>query len=206
MTIQLYSWPQSTGTRVSWALEELGVPYEYVTLDRASGEHKGDRFLAINPNAKVPALVDDGVSYFESAAILLQLGERYGVERGLWPAGGQDRADALSWTVWATTELTTFVMRVIYHGLDTPISFKAEDRSKAEAEWARGMLKRHLTMLEKRLTGREYFGGSAFSLVDIALASPLRTGTRFGISLDEHPAVKAWFERCCARPAVARAK
>jgi glutathione S-transferase len=205
MTIQLYSWPQSSGTRVQWALEELGVPYEYVTVDRASGEHRGERYLARNPNGKVPTLVDDGVSYFESVAILLHLGERYGVERKLWPASGQERADAMSWTVWSITELTTFVMRVIYHGLDTPLSFKPEDRSKGEAEWARGMLTRHLGMLDRRLTSRDYWAGPEFSLVDVALASPVRSATRFGIDIDEHAAVRAWLERCNARPARAKA-
>jgi glutathione S-transferase len=203
MTVKLYSWPQSTGARIQWALEELGVPYEYVTVDRAAGEHRTDAYLALNPNGKVPTLVDDGVAYFESLAILLYLGERYGVARGLWPAGGQERADAMSWSVWSTVELTTFVMRVIYHGLATPMSFRAEEQSKAEADWARGMLTRHLGMLEKRLTSREFWGGSAFSLVDVTLASPLRLATRVGISVEEFPAVRGWLERCVARPAVA---
>ena len=85
MGIKLYSWPRSSASRVHWALEELGVPFELVTLDRHKGEHQAPAYLAINPNGKVPALVDDGQPYFESLAILLHLGETYGVDRALWP-------------------------------------------------------------------------------------------------------------------------
>ena len=81
MSIRLYSWPNSSGSRIHWALEELGVPYEHVVLDRAKGEHRAPAYLAINPNGKVPGLVDGGQPYFESLAILLHLAESYGRER-----------------------------------------------------------------------------------------------------------------------------
>ena len=74
MSIRLYGWPNSTAARVHWALEELGVGYEYVTLDRKAGENRTPAYLAINPTGKVPGLVDDGQAYFESAAIILYLG------------------------------------------------------------------------------------------------------------------------------------
>src|SRR5262245_64204058 len=205
MAIKFYSWPRSTGTRVHWALEELAVPYEYIEPDRTKGEHKTDSYLAINPNAKVPALVDDGISYFESVAILLYLGERYGVERGLWPAGGQERADALSWTVWSTSELLYNVREVLYHGMDTPISYKPEGRSASAGEFNRGVCHKHFNMLEKRLGGREYLNGK-FSLVDVATASALRFGTMFGLELDKHPAVAGWMDRCTKRPALAKVR
>ena len=58
MALQLHSWPRSSGTRISWALEELDVPYEYVEVDQEKQEHRSPRYLAINPHGKVPALVD----------------------------------------------------------------------------------------------------------------------------------------------------
>src|SRR5262245_43728780 len=205
MSIKFYSWPRSTGARVHWALEELAVPYEYVEVDRTKGEHKTDSYLAINPNAKVPALIDDGISYFESLAIVLYLGERYGVERGLWPAGGQDRADALSWSVWSISELHYNVRECLYHGMDTPISYKQDDRSGAAAEFNRKAANKHFDMLEKRLAGREYLLGK-FSLVDVVAASTLRFGTMFGMGLDQHRAVAAWMDRCTKRPALAKVR
>ena len=118
MSIRLYGWPNSTAARVHWALEELGVSYEYVTLDQKKGENKTPEYLAINPTGKVPGLVDGGQAYFESAAIIIHLGETYGRERGLWPArsAGAARAEALCWTVWGTTELHAYMMQWLYHG------------------------------------------------------------------------------------------
>src|SRR5262245_14061355 len=100
MSITFYSWPMSSGSRVNWALEELGVPYDYVHLDRSKNEHRAPAYLAINPGGKVPGLVDGGTPYFESLAILLHLAESYGREKGLWPAEGAPRSEALCWTVW----------------------------------------------------------------------------------------------------------
>jgi len=104
MTIQLYSWPRSSGTRIACALEKLNIPYQYVEVDREKQEHRLPRYLAVNPHGKVPALVDGGETYFESAAILLHLGYRYGTAKRLWPEPSDpNHADALCWTVWATT-------------------------------------------------------------------------------------------------------
>jgi glutathione S-transferase len=205
MTIKLYSWPQSSGTRVAWALEELGLGYEYVALDPKRGDHRAPSYLAIGPHGKVPALSDDRQTVFESGAILIYLGENYGVEQGLWPAGGQTRADALSWTVWAMTELGSYMLQYMYHGLDTPVSYKAADRSKAAAEYSQSQFVRSLDTLESKLGGREYLLG-AFSLPDIACASWLMFGTAFGIALAGHPRTAAWLERCRQRPALARAR
>jgi len=190
---------------VHWALEELGVPYEYVALDRSTGEHKKPAYLAVNPNGKVPALVDDGISYFESLAIILHLAERYGVERGLWPAEGQARADATSYTVWSLAELHHYMRDYAYHGLQTPISYKPEDQSKAAGEFDLGATRKNLAMLEQRLADREYVCGT-FTLVDVCVGSVLLFAVRLGISMTDTPKVAAYVERLQSRPAVARIK
>lgn len=205
MAIQFYSWPMSSGARTHWALEELGVPYEYVQLDRSKGEHKTPEFLAINPNSKVPALVDDGVAYFESLAIALYLGERYGVEHGLWPTTPKDRADALSWSVWGMVELQYNLREYIYHGLATPISYKPEGQSKAAAEFNHGATKRNFAMLDRRLADREHVLG-AFSLVDTVVGATVRFGQMMGVKIDGVPHVDAYVERLTKRPALARVR
>ena len=206
MTIRLYSWPHSSGTRVAWALEELGLAYEYVQLDRGKQEHRAPAFLAVNPHGKVPALVDGELKFFESSAILLYLGNRYGAEKHLWPAPHtQAHAEAVSWTVWAGAELGNYMMQYLYHGLDTPVSYKPEDRSKAAAEYNRSQLDRLLDALEARLDGRGDLLG-AFSLVDVAAASWLLLGTMLGMPLERHPRVAAWCKRCAERPAFKRAR
>jgi len=206
MAIKLYSWPRSSGTRVAWALEELGVPYEYVEFDANKLEHRTPQYLAINPHGKVPGLVDGELSFFESGAILLYLGDKYGVEKQLWPAGeGQARADAVCWTVWAMTELGNSMMQYLYHGLDTPFSYKPEDRSNACAEYNLSQFIRGLDALQARFQNREYLLGS-FSLADIPAASWLLFGTMFGIKVDSHPRVADWLKRCGERPACRRAR
>ena len=206
MAIKLYSWPSSSGTRIAWALEELGVPYEYVELDAKKLEHQAPQYLAINPHGKVPGLTDGELTFFESGAMLLYLGDKHGVAKQLWPAGaGQAHASAVCWTVWAMTELGNYMMQYLYHGLSTPFSYKPEDRSKACAEYNRSQFIRGLDALQTRLQRREYLL-DAFSLVDIPAASWLLMGTKFGIQLDSHPRVADWLKRCGERPACRRAR
>ena len=76
MSIKLYSWSPSSGTRVAWALEELGLPYEYVELDAKKEEHRSPKYLVVNPHGKVPGLADDEQTFFESGAMLLHLGNK----------------------------------------------------------------------------------------------------------------------------------
>jgi glutathione S-transferase len=206
MAIKLYSWPLSSGTRISWALEELGLPYEYVALDRKKEEHRAPEFLAINPHGKVPALVDGSQNFFESGAILLHLGTKYGVEKNLFPpGGGQARADAISWTVWAMSELGPYMLQYLYHGCETPISYKKADQSKAAADYNLMQFNRQLDTLEARLAKQEYLLGT-FTIADIAVASWLGLGAMFGLKLDRHPHVAAWYKRCAERPAFKRAR
>jgi glutathione S-transferase len=203
MAIRLFASPMSSASRITWALEELGIPYEYVQVDLKKNEQKTPEFLAINPNGKVPALVDDDFSYFESLAIIVHLGERYGVERGMWPASGQDRADALSWSTWAMTELQGYLRDFMYHGLDTRISYKPEERSQAAAEFDRFVTEKNFAMIEKRLADREYICGS-FTLVDVVVGSVLRFGAMMNVPMGDLPNVKAYVQRLGSRPAVAR--
>jgi glutathione S-transferase len=207
MAIQLYSWPRSSGTRVSWALEELGQPYEYIELDAEKGEHRSASHLARQPMGKVPALVDGGRSFFESAAILLHLGDTYGASRHLWPSAnkGQEHADALSWTVWGSVELFGNMMQYFYHGRDTPMSYDPQDRSRAAADYSLSQFKRCLDALETRLDKREYILGG-FTLVDIACVSGLLFGLHLGASLSDYPRVAQWAQRCADRPALKRAR
>jgi glutathione S-transferase len=169
-------------------------------------EHRAPGFLSVNPHGKVPALVDGNQAFFESGAILLHLGTKYGVEKKLFPpGGGQARADAISWTVWSGTEFGMFLLQTLYHGQATPISFKKEDQSKAAADYALMQLDRQLDTLEARFAHREYLLGE-FGIADIAVASWLAFGAMFGYKFERHPRVAAWGERCMARPAFKRAR
>lgn len=204
MAVELHSSPRSSGTRVSWALEELGIDYRFIEVDL---KHKTPALLEINPHGKVPALVDGDQRFFESAAILLHLGFKYGVDKGLWPAARTPaRADALSWTVWSTTELGAYMMQYLYHGVDSPVSYRPEDRSAACAAYNKSQLDRCLAALEQRLATREYLLGPDFSLADLANASALGFGVMCGLPLEGCPRTAAWLARCDSRPARQRAR
>jgi len=85
MSLTLYAAPMSSATPVVCALAELDIPCEIVMLDLKAGDQKKPDYLALNPNGVVPTLVVDGTPLFEAIAIVQWLGDRYGVERGLWP-------------------------------------------------------------------------------------------------------------------------
>jgi glutathione S-transferase len=201
MAIVFYYAPMSSATRVHWALEEVGVPYEKVRLDLRAGDTRKPDFLRINPNGKVPTLVDDGVIVFESLAIFLHLGERYGVAKKLWPeAGTPARAESLSWIVWGTVTLGAQVSGLFYLASDrVPV----EQRDPVKIEAARKELDKTLGILDGRLNGREWMVGDGFTFVDLAIAATVSFATRVNVDLASHTNVKAWLARCTQRPGLA---
>jgi glutathione S-transferase len=204
MAIAYYYTPLGSSTRVTWALEELRLPFEKHRLQLREKEQKTPAFLAINPNGKVPALVDGDVTLFESLAILLWLGEKYGEDKGLWPrAGTPARADAYVWSSWASVELMPNLRDYLIHGTDVPFARSREKRVRDIAEAARALWDAHMGVLDGRLAGREYLLGREFSLVDCATAMSLVMASNMA-QLPAPPAVAAWAARCQARPAFGR--
>jgi glutathione S-transferase len=203
MALTFYYWPRSSASRVYWALEELSVPFDKQRLDRSKGENKTPAYLAISPMGNVPALVDDGARFFESLAILIHLGQKFGVEKNLWPKRGTpEEADALSWSAWSTGELHAPRLELMKHTLDAPFALPKELKSPAIAELARKALYDRLAVLERRLAGREWLAGNAFSIADIASAGWVNSlQANLGLSLADTPHVKAWVARCTERPA-----
>lgn len=202
MSITFYYTPQSSATRVHWALEELGISYDQVKIDLRAGEQRRPDFLAINPNGKIPALVVDGTPMFESLAILLYLGERFGVDKGLWPAAGTaERAEALTWSVWGSVTAAGTLWRIFYN---TSERYPADSRNAVQAELALKEFAAELAILDARLAGREYLVGDHFTLVDVSNASMLGWGAAMlKLDLSAYPNVGAWLGRCTQRPASA---
>lgn len=198
MSIVFYRAPMSSASPVDWALGELALPLERVTLDLAKGETRTPAFRAINPNGKVPTLVVDGRPMWEGLAIIQWLGDRFGVERGLWPAASEPaRMEALTWSVWAYVSLGQVVSRLWLATSDRA----PELRNAAMAEACRKEAHELLAILEARLEGREWLLGGAFSLVDVVIASTLIFAGYAGVSFEDFPRVRAWLARGKARPA-----
>jgi glutathione S-transferase len=202
MSIVFYYSPMSSATRVHWALEELGVPYEKKKLDLAAGDQTKPAYLALNPNGKVPLLVDDGTVIFESLAILLHLGERYGVDKGLFPGPGAERTEAFKWLAWGGVTMTEAMVRLLRNSSDR---FPAEEQNPKTAEGAKREIAALLKILDHHLEGKETILGGAFSLVDLALAAAMPFMARIGVDFQPYARVNAWVSRCTTRPALGRA-
>lgn len=204
--LKFYYSPRSSATRCSIALEELGLPVEKVHIHLDKGDQKKPEFLAINPNGKVPALVDGDTRVFESVAILIYLGSRYGVEKGLWPkAGTPEEGDALSWTIWGNTEMAIPLFDVIMHGTDIPWAHPKEHRSVYVADKARARWVECAAILDKKLEGRDFILGKNYTLADTALGSVAGMGKMFANLPLDGKNVSAWVQRIQSRPSFGKA-
>jgi glutathione S-transferase len=200
MTLIFFAAPMSSATPVASALAELGVPHERINFDLSEGKHKQPEFLKLNPNGKVPTLVVDGTPMFEALAIMQWLGDRYGVERKLWPRfDAPERLVALSWSTWGYVTYGPALMR-LNQACSPRVS--PELHSAAQAEHAHKELDQLLGVLDARLADRQHLLGETYSLADLIVASCVMYGTMLGVPVDGHAHVKGWLDRFRQRPAI----
>ena len=186
-------------TKIALFLEESGLPYEPIAVDTRTGDQFKPDFLAINPNAKVPAIDDDGAVVFDSNAILLYLAEKTG--QFLPSDSAKNRAELLSWLMFVATGIGPFFGQAVHfkHFAPEKIAY-AHQRYQFEAE-------RHLTVLEQRLTGRHYMVGDSYTIVDMDVWGWARM-VPFVLGDDafaKFPNVKRLVDEVSARPAAAKA-
>lgn len=195
--MKLYYFQQSRATRVRWMLEELGVPYELAPVDMMKGEHKRPEYLAVHPMGSLPALEDEGVNLFESAAIIMQLADKY-PEKRLAPAvGTPERGEYYQWILFAMTEAEAPLVTIVQHTRFLPEA----ERSPAVAERASKRFKAVAAVLEAHLKGREYLLGDSFTAADVVLGGVLFFASRVDQLGDDLPTLKAYSTRLLARPA-----
>ncbi|MBO9399773.1 glutathione S-transferase N-terminal domain-containing protein [Shimia sp. R9_3] len=202
--LQLYSFPTPNGVKVSIMLEETGLPYEAHLVTLSDADVKSPEFLALNPNNKIPAIIDpngpDGsaVTLFESGAILIYLAEKTGKLIGTTPA---EKYQAIQWVMFQMGGVGPMFGQLGYF---TKFA-GAEIEDPRPRERFRVEAKRLLSVLEKQLEGREWITGS-YSIADIAIAPWLNAleyyQTKELVGLAEYPNVNAYLERFLARPAV----
>ncbi|WP_313341762.1 glutathione S-transferase family protein [Stenotrophomonas sp.] len=197
MSLVFYWHPMSSATPIACALAELGVAHDRVRIDIRNGEQRTPEYLAINPNGKVPCLVVDGTPIFEGLAIHLWLGERFGVERGLWPAADTpERLQAMSWCAWAYVTYMAVIGRLRLATADDAL------RDARQAAAASSDAKRLLEVLDERLGGNAWMLGAHYSLADLVVAQVVGYGTYVGAGVDDYPAVAAWLAQVQARTAM----
>ena len=200
MSLVFYYAPWSSAVTCLWALEELGVPYERVKLDLKAKDTKRPAVLALNPNGLVPVLVHDGVPVFESIAILMHLGETFGVEKKLFPAPGIARAHAFQWLAWANVSLGAAVGRFLSN---TSKEIPEERRNAKAGEVAKADVERMLGILDGALAGKTWMVGDTFTLVDVHLAGAIGWSASLGFDTKSLPNIEAWMARCRTRPGFA---
>jgi glutathione S-transferase len=199
MSITFYFSPMSTATLSSIVIEELGIPCERKQLDLKAGDTKTPEFRAINPNGKVPTIVHDGVAIWESAAITMYLGEQFGVARGLYPAAGPKRGEAMKWIVWTNVTAGEAVYRRGYNGeWAAPGEGNPKAVAKADADLAE-----LLGILDAALAERSFLVGD-YTLADAHVNSFCDWLRHSKIDFSAFANVNAWSARCAARPAYQR--
>jgi GST-like protein len=198
--LELYSWTTPNGDKLHIMLEELGLPYRVIPVNLGAGEQNAPEFRAINPNGKIPALVDpegpDGekMVVFESGAILVYLGEKTGK---FLPRDTRGRFAVLQWLM--------FQMSAI--GPQFGLLFRARNAAEPvpeQVERFAAEVGRIFGVIEQQLAGGGPFLAGEYSIADIASFPWMRNHKALGIEVAEYPKVRAWLDEIAARPAVQR--
>jgi GST-like protein len=206
--LQLYSLPTPNGVKVSIMLEEIGLAYEPHLVDIGKNESRTPEFLSLNPNGKIPAILDpDGpggapLALFESGAILIYLAEKSGK---LLPADAARRYETIAWLMFQMGGVGPMFGQVgFFHKF---AGREYEDKRPLQRYAAES--KRLLGVLETRLAGREWIMDGEYTIADVSLLGWVRNligfyGARELVEFDALGHVPAWLERGLARPAVQR--
>ncbi|MEN9436364.1 MAG: hypothetical protein RIR09_1019 [Pseudomonadota bacterium] len=195
--IDLYTAATPNGHKVSIALEELALPYTLKVLDLSKGEQKTPAFLAINPNGRIPAIVDhdlDNFAVFESGAILVYLAEKTGK---LMPTDVKGRSLVMQWLMFQMGGIGPMMgqANVFYRYFPEKIQ-SVIDRYQGES-------KRLFRVLDTHLKDHEFLAGN-YSIADIANWAWVRTHRWSGVEMDDLPHLKRWRDQLRERPAVQR--
>jgi GST-like protein len=203
--ITLHTWTTPNGRKISIMLEELGIPYEVRPVNIGQNQQFTSEFLAISPNNKIPAIVDDEtedgpMSVFESGAILIYLAEKYG---RFLDAAGPARYKTLEWLNWQMGGLGPMLGQLGFFEVSSKEkSALASKRFTTEAE-------RLLGVMDKRLSEAPYLAGDNYSIADIAaypwtFSATTRLKDVLAESLATKPSIQRWLTQVGQRPAVQR--
>jgi len=198
--IDLYTFGTPNGQKASIMLEEVGLPYELHVVDIRKGDQHKPEYLAVNPNGKIPAIVDrdaDGgpLAVFESGAILIYLAEKTGK---LLAPSGKERYAALEWVMFQMGGVGPMFGQFNHFATQAPEKLPyAIERYSNEA-------KRLYGVMNRQLAKHKYIAGPEYTIADIAIFPWLRSWKNQGIDWDDYPHLKGWLDEIAARPAVQR--
>jgi len=199
--IDLYSWATPNGHKAHIMLEETGLPYRLHKVDIGKGEQFRPEFLAVNPNSKIPAIVDqDGsggksITLFESGAILIYLAEKTGK---FLPTDKRRRYDVLQWLMFQMGSIGPM------YGQAWHFRSVAPERIPYAVERYTNEVTRLLKVMEQRLKESAYIGDKEFSIADIAAWPWVKGSEKYGQDMRDFPNVARWIGTIAERPAVQR--
>lgn len=203
--LQLYYHPTDASMAPHMLLEELGVPFELVLVDRANQAHKSEHYLRLNPNGLIPVLVDDDLVLYETAAILLHLVDTHPAAALAPPLATSERAHFYKWLMWLSNTLHATLMLYFYpERWASPDHVHGATTVKARAEARVGQL---LELLDQELArhGQPWLLGAQYSALDPYLLMLSRWTRSHGHPARAYPHLGPYLQRVLARPAVQRA-
>ncbi len=201
--IDLYTFATPNGKKASVMLEEVGLAYAVHVIDIMKGDQFKADYLRLNPNNKIPTIVDsDGpggapIAVFESGAVLIYLAEKCGRD-DLLPGQGSARYAVLQWLMWQMGGFGPMLGQANHF-----LKFATEDVPYAKARYHDETVRLY-GVLDRRLTEAEYLAGDAYSIADIATLPWSLRHEFLGVDLADFPAVRRWSDALKARPAVQR--
>jgi len=193
-SLRIYGIARTRAFRALWAAEELGLSYEHLPIEIGNAGARSPEFLAMNPNGRLPVIVDDGFVLFESLAITLYLAKKYSLGK-LYPADLQTEAKAWQWSFWAIAEVDRGVNIWSLHAVRLP----AAERDAQKRDEALKVLAAPFRVLDAALAGQAYLVGNDFTVADLNVAAVISRAA--GMDLSAVPNLKAWLTRCLDRPA-----
>ncbi len=197
--IKLYGNLRSRAMRCLWMLEETGQPYELIEKSVRADDLQTVDYLKLNPNARIPTLVDGDLVLWESMAINLYLAQKY---EGPMRAGPDVAGIAAQWSFWAMIETEALLFDLLLHRALLP----EFTRDASHAERAELLLGKPLGILNDTLERNGHLAGADFTVADLNVASILAWGKMARLNLSAHPRVREWLDRCMARPAYKRVR
>ena len=198
--LQLYGIPRSRANRCLWMLEEMGQSYELVETSAHPDDVQTAEYLRLNPNGRIPTLVDGELVLWESLAINLYLAQKY--EGPLHAGSPEVVAQATQWSLWAVSEIEELALDLLHHR--ALLADFARDASHAQRDEL--LLRRPLEVLNQALDGRKYLLGDNFTVADLNVAVILSWARRAQMDFSSAPEVARWLDACLARPAYVRVR
>jgi glutathione S-transferase len=190
--LRIYGIARTRAYRALWMAMELGLDYEHLSIEIGDAGARSPEFLAINPNGRLPVIVDDGFVLFESLAITLYLAKKHGK---FYPATLEGEAKAWQWSFWAIAEVDRGVNIWSLHAVRLP----PDERDAALREEALKIIAAPFKVLDAALAKTPYLLGDDFTVADLNVAAVISRA--IDMDLSHAPHLKAWLTRCLDRPA-----